>query len=201
MVDTKPMAPGGELTQLLAQAKAGDKEAEDRLLALVYDELRRIAHASMRRERQGHTLQATELANEAYLRLVTNGQEDWANRAHFYGLAAKTMRRILVDYARARNASKRGGGNRVDLDEVELRFEVDPVEVLSLDRALTKLAEWDARRSRVVEMRVFGGLTETEIAGVLDIGVRTVKRDWSLARAWLYGELRGKAIVAAEGAH
>lgn len=187
------------MTQLLAEAKAGDKNAEGRVLSLVYDELRRIAHASMRRERDGHTLQATELANEAYIRLVADGEKDWANRAHFYAIAAKTMRRILVDYARARNALKRGQGKRVDLNEMDLRFEMDPTEVLALDRALTKLAEWDARRSRVVEMRIFGGLSETEIANVLDIGVRTVKRDWSLARAWLYGELRGKT-KSADGA-
>ena len=176
------MTPGGDVTQLLAEAKAGDKDAENRVLSLVYDELRRIAHASMRRERDGHTLQATELAHEAYIRLVANGK-DWENRAHFYAIAAKTMRRILVDYARARNALKRPQGKRVDLNEMDLRFEIDPTEVLALDRALTKLAEWDARRSRVVEMRIFGGLSETEIANVLDIGVRTVKRDWSLARA------------------
>ncbi len=186
------------MTQLLAEAKAGDKDAENRVLSLVYDELRRIAHASMRRERDGHTLQATELAHEAYIRLVANGK-DWENRAHFYAIAAKTMRRILVDYARARNALKRPQGKRVDLNEMDLRFEIDPTEVLALDRALTKLAEWDARRSRVVEMRIFGGLSETEIANVLDIGVRTVKRDWSLARAWLYGELRGKT-KSADGA-
>ncbi len=160
------------MTQLLAEAKAGDKDAENRVLSLVYDELRRIAHASMRRERDGHTLQATELAHEAYIRLVANGK-DWENRAHFYAIAAKTMRRILVDYARARNALKRPRGKRVDLNEMDLRFEIDPTEVLALDRALTKLAEWDARRSRVVEMRIFGGLSETEIANVLDIGVRT----------------------------
>jgi RNA polymerase sigma factor (TIGR02999 family) len=192
------MTPGGDVTQLLAEAKAGDKDAENRVLSLVYDELRRIAHASMRRERDGHTLQATELAHEAYIRLVANGK-DWENRAHFYAIAAKTMRRILVDYARARNALKRPQGKRVDLNEMDLRFEIDPTEVLALDRALTKLAEWDARRSRVVEMRIFGGLSETEIANVLDIGVRTVKRDWSLARAWLYGELRGKT-KSADGA-
>ncbi len=186
------------MTQLLAEAKAGDKDAENRVLSLVYDELRRIAHASMRRERDGHTLQATELAHEAYIRLVAN-RKDWENRAHFYAIAAKTMRRILVDYARARNALKRPQGKRVDLNEMDLRFEIDPTEVLALDRALTKLAEWDARRSRVVEMRIFGGLSETEIANVLDIGVRTVKRDWSLARAWLYGELRGKT-KSADGA-
>jgi RNA polymerase sigma factor (TIGR02999 family) len=192
------MTPGGDVTQLLAEAKAGDKDAENRVLSLVYDELRRIAHASMRRERDGHTLQATELAHEAYIRLVAN-RKDWENRAHFYAIAAKTMRRILVDYARARNALKRPQGKRVDLNEMDLRFEIDPTEVLALDRALTKLAEWDARRSRVVEMRIFGGLSETEIANVLDIGVRTVKRDWSLARAWLYGELRGKT-KSADGA-
>jgi len=146
----------------------------------------------MRRERPGHTLQATELANEAYLRLVAHPAA-CTDRAHFFAVAAQVMRRILVDYARARNAGKRGSGKRVELDRVTLSVESNPEEVLSLDIALDKLASFDPRRSKVVEMRVFGGLTEDEIAEVLGVSSRTIKRDWELARAWLFGELGGAA--------
>jgi RNA polymerase sigma factor (TIGR02999 family) len=185
------MPKAGEVTQLLVAMQSGNKEAESRLLELVYDELRRIASRYLRRERQGHTLQATELANEAYMRLVPGPPAGWNSRSHFYAVAAQVMRRILVDYARARNAGKRGQGNRVDIEGVTLSVDSNPEEIILLDLALTKLSELDPRRSRVVEMRVFGGLTEKEIADVLGVAERTVKRDWSLARAWLWGEVGG----------
>ena len=193
------MADTGEVTALLAEVRAGKKDAEDRLLELVYDELRRIARRQMRAERPGHTLQATELANEAFLRMASGPTAHCNDRAHFFAVAAQVMRRILVDYARARKAIKRGSGQRVELDRVNLSVESNPEEILSLDGALTKLAQFDPRRSRVVEMRVFGGLTEEEIATALGVATRTVKRDWKLARAWLFGELNPKAAQAVKG--
>jgi RNA polymerase sigma-70 factor, ECF subfamily len=183
------MSEVADITTLLTEMQSGEKGAESRLLELVYHDLRRIARRCMRNERAGHTLQPTELVNEAYVRLVRSENNAWKDRAHFFAVAAQVMRRILVDYARARNSAKRGYGNRVDLDKAELSVTLDAEQILSLDAALTRLAQWDARRSRVVEMRVFGGLTEAEIAQVLGVATRTVKRDWSLARAWLYGEL------------
>ena len=192
------MADTGEVTELLAELRAGKKEAEDRLLELVYGELRRIARRQMRRERPGHTLQATELANEAYLRMASGPAAHCNDRIHFFAVAAQVMRRILVDYARARKAVKRGSGQRVELDRVMLSVESNPEEIVSLDIALAKLAQFDPRRSRVVEMRVFGGLTEEEIAEVLGVATRTVKRDWKLARAWLFGELSPHAVLPVE---
>jgi RNA polymerase sigma factor (TIGR02999 family) len=180
----------GHVTQLLKAMHAGDPQAAESLLPLVYAELHRLAKAYMRRERPDHTLQATALINEAYLRLV--GEDiDWNSRAHFIGLAAHVMRRVLVDYARAHNAEQRGGGlQRVEMqDELAISAEqLDQVE--HLDEALKKLERENPRQSRVVELRYFGGLSVEEIGALLQIAPRSVKRDWALARIWLFRELR-----------
>jgi RNA polymerase sigma factor (TIGR02999 family) len=160
-------------------------------MALVYRDLRRIAGRFMQGERRGHTLQATALANEAYLRLVNQREANWHNRAHFFGVAAGLMRRILVDHARRVHA-RVIGGHRVDLDETMVISEARSAELLALDEALTRLAALDPRQSRVVEMRFFAGLGEEEVAEALGVNVRTVKRDWQFAKAWLYGEMSGE---------
>jgi len=184
----------GEITRLLAELKEGNREAESRLLEAVYPELRRIAARYLRAERPGHTLQATALVNEAYLQIVGQQDKGFQNRSHFFAVAAQLMRRILVDYARQRNAQKRDGGRqRVELTEVFGIADERLDEVIQIDAALTRLAEWDPRQCRVVELRFFGGLTEEEAAEVLGISARTVKRDWNMARAWLHGELNGAA--------
>lgn len=179
----------GDLTQLLLSVRHGNADARSRLIDLVFPELRRIAFLHMRRERAGHTLQATALVNELWLRL--SGQnKDWKNRAHFFAVAAQLMRQILVDYARHHRAARRGGGAPVaDLKEVPTIADSRSEKMLALDEALSRLAEWEPRQSRVVELRFFGGLSEGEIADVLGISTRTVKRDWSTARAWLYAEI------------
>jgi RNA polymerase sigma factor (TIGR02999 family) len=182
-----------DVTTLLSEVRSGSKDSENRLLELVYRDLHRIAQRFMRSERAGHSLQATELVNEAYLRIIRSESKSWKDRAHFFAIAAQVMRRILVDYARSRKAGKRDGGDRVNLDDANLSLTMHPDQVLLLDAALRRLADWDLRRSRVVEMRVFAGLTETEIAEVLGVATRTVKRDWRMARAWLYGELQQHA--------
>jgi len=180
----------GEVTNLLIELKNGNREAESRLMPLVYGELRRLAGLYMRGERPGHTLQATALVHEAYLRLVGYEDVDWQNRAHFFGVAANLMRRILVDHARAKQAKKRGGGDqKVSLDQAVLVRPEAPEQFLALDEALERLAKRDPRQARIVELRYFGGLSEEETAEVLQISVRTVKRDWSVARAWLYQQL------------
>ncbi len=180
----------GQVTQLLKAMHAGDAQAAENLLPLVYAELHRLAKGYMRRERADHTLQATALINEAYLRLVAE-DVDWNSRAHFIGLAANVMRRVLVDYARARNAEQRGGGLlRVEMkDELAISAEqLDEVE--HLDEALKKLEKENPRQARVVELRYFGGLSVEEIGALLQIAPRSVKRDWALARIWLFRELR-----------
>jgi RNA polymerase sigma-70 factor (ECF subfamily) len=183
-----------EITALLQAAAKGDGPAKSRLMELVYSDLLRLARYYMARERRDHTLQPSALVNEAYMRLTGGAAVDWRNRAHFFAMAAKSMRRILVDYARERKASKRGGDQqKVDLQTLPMLNEVRLEEVVDVDEALTRLAGWDERQSRIVEMRFFGGLTEEEIADLLDVSVRTVKREWSLARAWLFKELRGPA--------
>jgi RNA polymerase sigma-70 factor (ECF subfamily) len=180
----------GDVTQLLLGLKAGDQDAENKLLEVVYAELHRMAGRLMRQERPDHTLQATALIHEAYLQLIDQRSKNWQNRAHFFGVSAQVMRRILVDHARTRRAEKRGGGRlTVSLDDaLPLTIEQSD-EVLALDEALLRLSQFDPRQSRVVELRFFGGLTEEEIAEVLNVASRTVKRDWVMAKAWLYGEL------------
>jgi RNA polymerase sigma factor (TIGR02999 family) len=180
----------GQVTQLLKAMRAGDEHAAENLLPLVYAELHRLARSYMRRERPDHTLQATALINEAYLRLV--GEDiDWNSRAHFIGLAAHVMRRVLVDYARARNAEQRGGGlKRVEMQE-ELAISPERLdEVAELDEALKRLEKENPRQARVVELRYFGGLSVEQIGALLDIAPRSVKRDWALARIYLFRELR-----------
>jgi RNA polymerase sigma factor (TIGR02999 family) len=180
----------GRVTVLLRAMSAGDATAEQRLLPLVYHELHRLARSYMRRERPDHTLQATALINEAYLRLA-GGEVDWKNREHFIGVAAQVMRRVLVDHARAHNADMRGGGQkRVDLDEGLVVSSARADELLALDEALDRLAMANARQARVVELHYFGGLTMEQIAALLHISERSVKRDWSLARIWLFEALR-----------
>jgi RNA polymerase sigma factor (TIGR02999 family) len=183
-------------TELLAQAKSGDDKAVSKLMPLVYEELRRIAASYIRRERPGQTLQATALVNEAYIRLISEKAHNWQNRTHFLAIAALSMRQILVQRARRRNAAKRGGDpERIALDEQLLPAEgggPGEVDVLALDEALTRLAELDERQAKVVELRYFGGLTVEETAEALDVSPATVKRHWMLARAWLKRELSGR---------
>jgi RNA polymerase sigma-70 factor, ECF subfamily len=180
----------GDITQLLKAMKGGDPSAAERLLPLVYAELHRLATSYMRRERQDHTLQPTALINEAYLRLA-KGDLSWQNRQHFIGVAANVMRQVLVDYARAHNAEMRGGRlQRVELEEGLAISDERTDEVLSLDDALHRLAELNPRQAQVVELRYFGGLSIEQIAGLLAIAPRSVRRDWALARIWLFKELR-----------
>ncbi len=181
-----------EITQLLEDWSNGNQAALDKLYPLVYDELRRMARRYMIRERKDHTLQTTALINEAYLRLVDQKHVHWQNRAHFFGISAQIMRRILIDHARRYNYAKRGAGRqKISLDETAVLARNRATELLLLDEALHSLAEIDPRRSRVVELRFFGGLDNNEIAVVLKISANTVTRDWNLARAWLYQELSG----------
>ena len=184
------MDSAGEITKLLGELRTGNKDAESRLLQVVYPELRKIAGRYLKSERGGHTLQPTALVNEAYLQMAAQMDQDWQNRSHFYAVAAQLMRRILVDYARQRRAAKRDGGRRkVELTDA-LAITDDRLEdILSIDEALVRLAQFDERRCRVVELRFFGGMTEEEIADVLQVATRTVKRDWNVAKAWLHGEL------------
>ncbi len=180
----------GEVTQLLAQIHAGNKEAENRLIPLVYAELRRLASYYLRGERSDHTLQPTALVHEAYIRLTRMQEVDWQSRAHFFATAATLMRRILVDHARAQCAEKREGFREaVSLDEDLVVSNSRSTDLIALDEALERLAKLDARRSRIVELRFFGGLSEQETGNVLGISERTVKRDWRVAKAWLYNEL------------
>ena len=182
-----------EITQWLLSWRNGDQTALEKLTPLVYQELHRLAKAYMRGERAGHTLQTTALVNEACLRLIGNDQMEWQNRAHFYAVAAKLMRHILVDFARSRDRLKRGGDReQVSLDEALTITADRTAELLDLDEALTELSNLDERQSRVVELRFFGGLTEQEIAEVLQVSPRTVNADWSMARSWLLSELSRK---------
>lgn len=176
----------GEVTRLLVDWGNGDQAALDELIPLVYDELRRLAGRYMRRESQGHTLQTSALVNEAYLRLVDQKSVRWQNRAHFFGVAARLMRQILVDHARSRSRAKRGGRTQmVSLVEHAATYK-EVVEVIALDDALNDLAEMDARKSQIVEMKFFGGLTTEEVAEVLKVTSRTVEREWRKAKAWLH---------------
>lgn len=179
-----------EITQLLVAWSDGDESALTLLAPLVHEELHRLAHRHMRGERSGHTLQTTALVNEAYVRLIDWKNVRWQNRAHFFAVSAQLMRRILVDFARARNYEKRGGGARiVELDLATLVVGDRSTNLVALDEALQALAKLDERQSRVVELRFFGGLTNDEVAEVLKVSEATVRRDWSLARAWLHREL------------
>jgi RNA polymerase sigma factor (TIGR02999 family) len=183
-----------EVTQLLQAWRDGDESALERLMPMVYDELRRMAQWFMRNERKGHTLQTSALINEAYLRLVERGGGDWQGRAHFFGVAAQAMRRVLVDYARARNYQKRAGQARqVSLDEAANLAEERAAEIVALDDALESLARIDPRKCRVVELRYFGGLSVEETAEVLGVSVATVTRDWSMAKLWLLREIKQEA--------
>jgi RNA polymerase sigma-70 factor, ECF subfamily len=183
-------ASSQNITRLLLDWRNGDQTALDRLMPLVYEELRRMANHYMRNERRGHTLQTSALVNEAYLRLVDHENIEWQNRAHFFGVAAQAMRRILVDHARSRNYQKRGGGaQQVSLDEAMTLAEDRAAELLALDEALQELAKMDERKSRVVELRYFGGLSLEETAEALGVSVPTVTRDWSTAKAWLMREM------------
>ncbi len=184
------MADGNDITELLLQWNQGSKRALDELMPMVERELRRLARLRLRDEPSTHTLQPTALVNECYMRLIDRKQVSWAERAHFYGFAARTMRRILVDHARARRTAKRGSGVRAESldDHVTIAARRD-VDVVALDDALKALSALDPRQSRIVELRFFGGLTIQETAEVLEVGEATVSRDWQSARAWLFREL------------
>jgi len=180
----------GEVTQLLVDWGNGDKAALDRLTPLVHEELHRLAHRHMRLERPNHTLQTTALVNEAYVRLVDQRNLHWKNRAHFFSIASRLMRRILVDLARAHDVAKRGGGApQVSLDEAAIVSQERAAELVALDEALTRLAKMDERKSKVVELRFFGGMSVEETAEALGVSPITIKRDWSTAKAWLYREI------------
>ena len=185
-----PEADSHEITQLLADWSSVDDRALEQLMPIVYDELRRMAHGYMRRQSTNHTFQTTELIHEAYLKLAKGGAQDFQNRAHFFGVAAKAMRHILVDYARSKQSEKRGGGRgRISFsDDTAVSFQSTD-QLLALDEALNNLESLDERKCRVVELRFFGGLTNEEMAGVLKISPETVKRDWRFARNWLLREL------------
>jgi RNA polymerase sigma factor (TIGR02999 family) len=192
MTGTRPVtaAAPNEITQLLVDWSNGRQEALADLLPVVYGELRRVARRSLRRERPNHTLSGTALVNEVYLQLVDQTAVQWQNRAHFFGIAANLMRQILVQHARRHQTAKRGGGQfLLALDEAAVVRTERPVDLVALDEALSDLAERDARRSHIVELRFFGGLSTEEAGEVLGISPRTVKREWRLAKAWLYHEL------------
>jgi RNA polymerase sigma factor (TIGR02999 family) len=182
-----------EVTELLKESAQGNRAALDQLLPLVYKELRGIADRYLRRERADHTLQATALVHEAYLRLIDQRNVEWQNRAHFFGVAAQMMRRILVDHARAHQTAKRGsGGIKVSLDDVLEISDEQMDSMLALDEALKALEQIDPQKSRIVELRFFGGLSIEETAAALGIGTATVIRQWRMAKAWLYNEVTGE---------
>jgi RNA polymerase sigma factor (TIGR02999 family) len=182
-------ADAGRITLLLEQWAAGDVQARDDLVPLVYHELRKRAAAYLRRERRDHTLQPTALVNEAYLRLMGQRRVTWMNRSQFFGVAAQVMRRILVDHARERQAAKRPGGIRVTLDDAIGSAAPPDCEVLMLDEALRALGDIDERQARIVELRYFGGLSEEEVAAVLSLSRATIAREWRSARAWMFRRL------------
>ena len=186
------MADAADVTALLLAWGNGDEAARSRLFEAVYDELRQLARGRLRGERPDLSLAPTVLVHEAYLKLVDQRRVQWRNRSHFYSIAGHLMRRILVDHARARAAAKRGANARIPLDDVEVGVAPLDVDVVALDAALDKLASIDRRQSELVEMRFFAGLTVEEAAAALDVAPITVKRDWALARAWLFRELQGR---------
>jgi RNA polymerase sigma factor (TIGR02999 family) len=192
-----PRPAPGAVTQLLAKVGAGNQAAFDEVFPLVYAELRRIAAREMRREKPGRTLQTTALVHEAYLRLLKGASVSFENRAHFLGIAAHAMREILIEHARARSARKRGGGAvRLTLDDLVAPVPSPSIDVLALDEALQRLARLDERHARVVELRYFGGLSVEETAAALELSPATVKRAWTIARAWLFRELSGSGSAA-----
>jgi RNA polymerase sigma factor (TIGR02999 family) len=179
-----------EVTRLLQEWTNGEEQALDRLVPQIHRELRKLAAGYLRKERSDHTLQPTALVNEAFLKLIDQRAVRWQNRAHFFGIAAQAMRRILVDHARAHAAGKRGdGAQRVPLDDVEVAGGTVDIDLLALDEALTRLAAIDPQQSRVVELRFFGGLTMEETAEVMHISPATVGREWRMAKAWLFAEM------------
>ena len=183
-----------QVTQLLADWRQGEEAALEKLTPLVYEELRRLAHRYMAGQQPDHTLQTTALVNEAYLRLVDQTKLSFANRSHFFAVAATAMRQVLVNHAKAQQRLKRGGGaSKVDLDTAALISPEQTKTVLDVDEALERLAQLDSRKAQVVELKYFGGLNQDEIAAVLKISIVTVRRDWLFARAWLYTELRNVA--------
>ena len=185
--------PKNAVTQLLLRWSEGDKAALGKLMPLVYRELRRLAGHYMRRERPGHTLQASALVNEAYLRLVDYRRMQWQNRAHFFAVAAQAMRRVLVEHARSRQYAKRGGtAQRISLDDVAVLTDQQAAELVALDEALTSLEALDARKARIVELRYIGGLSIEESAETLGVSTATVERDWRSAKAWLYRAISQK---------
>jgi len=185
------LPPGSDVTRLLHEWSAGRREAFDELYPLLYNELRQLAARHLRGERGGHTLQATALVNEVYLKLACRPGVKCENRAHFFGIAARAMRCLLVDHARTRDAAKRGGGPRpIQVELAGLRVGPD-VDLVALDDALTRLALTDPRQGQLVELRFFGGLTIQEAAQVLDVSPATVSREWTTAKAWLYAEMQG----------
>jgi RNA polymerase sigma-70 factor, ECF subfamily len=185
--------PPGDVTELLRAWGQGDTQALEDLLPLVEAELRRLARAYMARERRDHTLQTTALVNEAFVRLVDARRLPWQDRAHFLGIAARLMRRVLVDHARRRGYQKRGGGvQHITLDEALVVSSAPDLNLLALDRALEKLTVFDERKSRIIELRFFGGLSIDETSVVLSVSTDTVKRDWRLAKLWLLRELEGE---------
>src|SRR5436190_1026293 len=189
-----PSVSQQRVTELLAQWSHGDNAALVELTPLVYDELHRVAHHHLSRQRPDHTLQTTALVNEAYLRLADQTNPRWQNRAHFFAVAARAMRQILVSYARTQHAQKRGGGAfKVDLNEVALVSSEESKEIVELHEALEQLSALDSRKAQIVELKYFGGLNYDEIAELLKISRITVRRDWEFARVWLYTELRGTA--------
>ena len=180
----------GSITQLLLDASAGKQGAVDALFPIVYSEMRRLSASYLRRERPGHTLQSTALVHEAYLRLIDQ-KVSWQNRAHFMGIAAQIMRRILLDHAKGKAAAKRGGGEiTLELDESSIGAKVRDVNLVALDDALLELEKIDPIRSRIVEMRFFGGLSNAEAAEVLGVSTATVQRQWAGARAWLFHTMK-----------
>ncbi|HEU4477011.1 MAG TPA: sigma-70 family RNA polymerase sigma factor [Pyrinomonadaceae bacterium] len=183
-------SPNKNVSQLLIAWSEGDEAALEQLTPLVYDELHRLARRYMRRESPGHTLQTSALVNEAYLRLVDQRQVHWQNRSHFFGIAAQLMRRILVDHARSHRRAKRGGdAHRLSLDATLIMSKDRFADLLSIDEALSRLSEFDPQKSRIVEMKFFGGLSTDEVADCLHVSSRTIEREWRKAKAWLKGAL------------
>jgi len=189
-----------DVTLLLKQLSAGDHDAVDQLVPVLYNELRRLAAYYLRQERSNHTLQATALVHEAYLRLVDQRAVEWKNRSHFLGVAAQVMRRILLDYARSHQAVKRGGPSpKISLDDAMVYGEDQTGQLVALDELLTRLSSMDPQQGRIVELRFFGGMSVEETAELLGISPRTVKRDWAMAKSWLSRELRKASREEAAG--